>query len=218
MREADIASRDDTRAYIDSYVAEDDPLAVAREAGRRADVGPISAAGGAVLRFLAAAIGARSVVEVGTGCGSSGIWLLRGMRPDAILTTVDLEPEYQEAAREAYRLAGFPANRTRLIQGRGMDVLPRLTDGAYDMVFIDAATDEYPAYLAESLRLLRVGGIVVFNNGLDAAPVPDGPLSVPSAQQSVREVGRLIREDENLVPLLLPVGEGLLAAIREEAP
>nr|WP_221308746.1 O-methyltransferase [Nocardiopsis mwathae] len=192
-------------------------MSSAREAGSRTDARPISAAGGACLRFLATAIGARAVVEVGTGCGSSGIWLLRGMRPDAILTTVDVDPEYQEMARAAFRRAGFPANRARLIQGRAMDVLPRLTDGAYDMVFVDAAKEEYPRFLTEALRLLRVGGIVVFNNGLEAAPVPDGPLSVPGAQRSVREVGRLIREDESLVPLLLPVGEGLLAAIREEA-
>ncbi|MFC4560476.1 O-methyltransferase [Nocardiopsis mangrovi] len=203
---------------MEQYAAEDDPLATAREVGRRADSAPISAAGGAALRFLAAAIGARSVVEIGTGCGSSGIWLLRGMRPDAILTSVDIDPEYQELARDAYRRAGFAANRTRLIQGRALDVLPRLTDGAYDLVFADAVKTEYPDYLTEALRLLRPGGIAVFNNALDAAPLSDGPLSVPGpGTAAIREVGRLVREDDRLVPLLLPVGEGLLAAIREDA-
>nr|WP_046471071.1 O-methyltransferase [Allosalinactinospora lopnorensis] len=189
----------------------------ARQAGQQAEIGHISAASGAALRFLTAAIGARSVVEIGTGCGSSGIWLLRGMRPDGILTSVDVEPEYQESARDAYRRAGFPANRTRLIQGCALEVLPRLTDSAYDLVFLDAMKTEYPRFLTESLRLLRPGGVVVFNNALAATPLTDGPLSASDADTAaIREVGRLIREDESLIPLLLPVGEGLLAAIREK--
>ncbi|WP_393916791.1 O-methyltransferase [Halostreptopolyspora alba] len=209
-----MASRDDTLAHIEQYVAEDATLTSARRAGQQADIGPIGAASGAVLRFLAAAIGARAVVEVGTGCGSSGIWLLRGMRPDGILTSVDVEPEYQESAREAYRSAGFPANRARLIQGNALEVLPRLTDSAYDLVFVDAVRTEYPRFLAEALRLLRSGGVVVFNNALDATPLSDGPLSASDpATSAAREVGQLVREDDTLMPLLLPVGEGLLAAI-----
>lgn len=213
-REAVIASRDDTLAHIEQYVAEDATLTSARRAGQQAEIGPISAASGAALRFLAAAIGARAVVEVGTGCGSSGIWLLRGMRHDGILTSVDVEPEYQESAREAYRNAGFPANRARLIQGSALEVLPRLTDSAYDLVFVDAMRAEYPRFLTEAMRLLRTGGVVVFNHALDATPLSDGPLSASDpATAAVREVGQLIRDDDTLMPLLLPVGEGLLAAI-----
>lgn len=156
-------------------------------------------------------------MEVGTGCGSSGTWLLRGMRADGILTSVDVETEYQQLAREAFHQAGLAANRARLIHGRAMDVLPRLNDAAYDMVFVDAAMNEYPKYLDEALRLLRRGGIVVFNNALDASPRNDGPLSAPSPHtEALREVNRRVREDERLVPLLLPIGEGLLAAIRAE--
>ncbi len=62
---------------------------------------------GAALRFMAAAIGARSVVEIGTGCGTSGIWLLRGMRDGAVLTSVDVEPDNQRLARSAFVAAGF---------------------------------------------------------------------------------------------------------------
>ena len=117
-----------------------------------------------MLRFLAAAIGARTVVEIGTGCGSSGIWLLRGMHPEAVLTSVDVEPEHQRMARKAFAEAGFTANRYRLILGRALDVLPRLSDGAYDLVFCDADSREYPDYLEAALRLLRVGGIVAFDD------------------------------------------------------
>src|SRR5690606_39483256 len=48
---------------------------------RAAEVGatPIGPGGGAALRFLTAATGARAVVEIGTGCGVSAVWMLRGM-------------------------------------------------------------------------------------------------------------------------------------------
>src|ERR1700744_2984785 len=135
---------------------------------------PVRPASGATLRFLAAAIDARTVVEIGTGCGSSGIWLLRGMRPDGVLTSVDVEPECQRMARKAFTQAEFVANRYLLILGRALDVLPRLSDGAYDLVFCDADQAAYPEYLTAGLRLLRTGGIVVFN---DVLPPGAGPAT-----------------------------------------
>lgn len=98
------------------------------------------------------------MVEIGTGTGVSGIHLLQGMRPDGVLTTVDTEPDRQQHARTAYREAGFAGNRARFIPGRALDVLPRLADGGYDLVFCDGDRLEYPDYLGESLRLLRPGG------------------------------------------------------------
>ena len=162
---------------------------------------------GAALRFFAAAIAARSVVEIGTGCGSSGIWLLRGMRPGGVLTSVDTEPEYHRLARKAFTQAGFATNQARLILGRALDVLPRLSDGAYDLVFCDADQASYPEYLTASLRLLRAGGIVVFNDTLSPGPGP--------AEDGIRELAGIIRIDERLVPLLLPIAGGLLAAIKK---
>ena len=163
-------------------------------------------ASGAALRFFATAIAARAVVEIGTGCGSSGIWLLRGMRPGGVLTSVDTEPEYHRLARKAFTQAGFAANQARLILGRALDVLPRLSDGAYDLVFCDADPAAYPEYLTAGLRLLRAGGIVVFNSALPPGPGP--------AEDGAREIADMIKIDERLVPLLLPIAGGLLAAIK----
>jgi predicted O-methyltransferase YrrM len=190
------------------YAVEDEPLLAARRSAE--DLGgtaPVTPATGAVLRFFATAIAARAVVELGTGCGSSGIWLLRGMRAGGVLTSVDTEPEYHRLARKAFTQAGFAANQARLILGRALDVLPRLSDGAYDLVFCDADAPSYPEYLTAGLRLLRAGGIVVFN---DALPLGDGP-----AAAGARELADMIRIDDRLVPLLLPVADGLLAAIKK---
>ncbi|MGB6577546.1 MAG: O-methyltransferase [Streptosporangiaceae bacterium] len=196
--------------YAAGYLPEDEPLLAARASA--ADLGgtePVLPAVGATLRFLACAVGARTAVEIGTGCGSSGIWLLRGMRPGSTLTSVDTEPEYHRMARKAFTQAGFAQNQCRLILGRALDVLPRLSDGTYDMVFCDADTRDYPDYLSAALRLLRTGGIVAFNNALLAGTSPDA-----GDDDVALDLAGQVRADERLVPVLVPLGDGLLAAVK----
>ena len=192
----------------------------AAEVGGAVPVGPAT---GAALRFIAAAIGARSVVEIGTGCGTSGIWLLRGMRTGGVLTSVDIEPEHQRLARKAFVDAGFASSRYRLISGRALEVLPRLADGAYDMVFCDADKQEYPDYLVAALRLLRPGGVVAFDNALWHSRIVDAlwreraddAAADDPDTAAVRELCEQVKSDERLVPLLLPLGDGLLAAVKQ---
>ena len=201
-------------AYVEEFLPEDEPLLAARR--NAAEVGgasPVSPAVGATLRFIAAALNAKAVVEIGTGCGTSGIWLLRGMRRDAVLTSVDVEPEHQRLARRAFTEAGFASNRFRLIGGKASDVLPRLTDGGSDLVFCDADKHEYPAYLTAALRLLRPGGVVAFDNALWGGRVADRGQTDPETA-AIREAAELVQQDERLVPLLLPIGDGLLAAVK----
>ena len=178
---------------------------------------PIGPGGGAALRFLAAVLDARAVVEIGTGTGVSSLWLLRGMRADGVLTTVDIEAEHQRLAKQSFSEAGVPAQRARTISGSALDVLPRLTDGHYDLVFCDGDKAEYGAYLKEALRLLRPGGVVAFDNALWHDRVAD-PSQRDEETVAIRELGREIAENDSLVSVLLPVGDGLLAAKKEWAP
>jgi predicted O-methyltransferase YrrM len=197
--------------YSETYLPEDSVLLAARERGAELGCTPIGSGGGAVLRFLASLIGARSVVEIGTGAGVSGIWLQRGMHHDGVLTSIDIESEHQTAARQAYADAGLANHRARLINGRALDVLPRLADGSYDMVFGDGEKTEYVDILHEALRLLRPGGIVAFDNTLWHDRVAD-PAVRDEETTAVRDLLAAVREDERLNPLLLPVGDGLLVA------
>jgi predicted O-methyltransferase YrrM len=178
--------------------------------------GAIGQGGGAALRFLAAMLDARSVVEVGTGTGVSGIWLLRGMHPDGVLTSVDSEPEHHRLARQAFTEAGVPANRARLITGRALEVLPRLTDGAYDLVFATGDPNSYADYLREARRLLRDGGVVAFDEALVGGQVPDASRRDPDTV-AARELGRELLEDAGFAAVLLPVGGGLLCATKRPA-
>ena len=150
---------------------------------------PVGPGGGAALRFLASVLDARAVVEIGTGTGVSGLWLLRGMRADGVLTTVDIEAEHQRLAKETFTEAGIPGNRARTIAGAGLDVLPRLTDGHYDLVFCDGDKREYAAYLKEALRLLRPGGVVAFDNALWHDRVAD-PAQRDEETVAIRDLGR----------------------------
>jgi predicted O-methyltransferase YrrM len=175
----------------------------------------VAALTGAARRFLASAIGAKAVVEIGTGFGVSGIWLLRGMRAASVLTSVDPEPEHHRLARTVFTAAGFPASRYRLITGRALEVLPRLADSAYYLVFCDADKREYPEYLSAAVRLLRPGGIVAFDNALWTDQGANVLLRDPDTA-AVGELRELVLADEGLVPLILPVGGGLLAAVKRQ--
>ncbi len=198
-------------AYSEEFIAEDDVLTNARSRAAEVDATPIGSGGGAALRFVAALIDAKNVVEIGTGCGISGVWMMRGMRADGVLTSVDLEAEHQRMAKDAFAEAGIASQRVRLIPGAALEVLPRLTDGHYDLVFCDGDKREYPQYLEQAIRLLRPGGVLAFDNSLWHDRVAD-PAVRDADTTAIRETLRQVAEHEDLLAVLLPVGDGLLLA------
>jgi predicted O-methyltransferase YrrM len=200
-------------AYAESFHAENDVTAAARARGHELGCIPIGPAGGATLRMLAVATGARSVVEVGTGAGVSGLYLLAGMAEDGQLVSIDVEGENQRAAREAYTEAGIAPTRYRLINGSAADVLPRMRDEAYDLVFVDADKGAYAVYYEQAVRMLRSGGVVAFDNALWHDRVADASQRDPDTVV-LRDLGRTVREDDRLTSVLLPVGDGLLVAAK----
>lgn len=192
---------------------EGDVAARARRTGAEMGAVPVGTGTGAALRLLAASCGARSVIEIGTGAGTSGLWLLEGMPSDGVLTTIEVEPEHARRARETFAAAGVPNQRVRLITGRALDVLPRMTDGAYDMVVVDADKESYPAYVEHAVRLLRRGGLLALDNMLWQDRVAD-PASRDETTTVLRDLGKSLRDHEELLGALLPVGDGLFAAVK----
>jgi predicted O-methyltransferase YrrM len=201
-------------AYAESYHPEPETVTAARERGHELGCTPIGPAGGATLRLLACATGARAVVEVGTGAGVSGLYLLAGMAVDGQLVSIDIESENQRAAREAFTEAGIASPRYRLINGSAADVLPRMRDDAYDLVFVDADKSAYAVYYEQAVRMLRPGGIVAFDNALWHDRVADSSVRDPETTV-VRDLGKTVRDDDRLVSALLPVGDGLLVAAKK---
>jgi predicted O-methyltransferase YrrM len=198
-------------AWINAWQPEDAVLLAARQRAGEVGVGAVDPATGAALRMLAAATHATSAVELGTGAGVSSLWLLRGMAAGGILTTVDSESEHQRLAKAAFAEAAVPSGRVRVIAGRALDVVPRLSDSAYDVVFCDAARSENLDYLNAAMRLLRPGGVVVFADALGGGRIAES--SARDAETvAMRELARAVREETRLAPAMLPVSNGLLVA------
>jgi len=200
-------------AYAENFTTESEAAAAARQSATPLGVSPLGRGTAATLTLLARAIAAKAVVEVGTGTGVSGLALFAGMQPDGILTSVDIEPEHQQVARQAFLSVGIPTQRFRLISGAALRVLPRLSDGAYDLVFVDADKVEYPDYVSQALRLLRRGGILAVDNALWHDRVAD-PNVDDEQTVAIRETLAGLADNEDLSSVLLPVGDGLLVALK----
>jgi predicted O-methyltransferase YrrM len=198
-------------SYAESYLPEDDVIVTARERAQELGCTPIGPAGGATLRLLAAATRATNIVEIGTGAGVSGLYLMEGMSEGGQFISIDVEGENQRAAKEAFTEAGIAPTRYRLINGSASDVLPRMRDDAYDLVFVDADKTAYGVYFEQALRMLRPGGVMAFDNALWHDRVAD-PSQRDAETTTLRDLGRTVRTDTRLIPAMLPVGDGLLVA------
>ena len=197
-------------AYAEDFLGESEIVTAARANAVPMGITPLGRGAATALTFVAKVLQARAVVEIGTGSGVSGLALFAGMQPAGILTSVDIEPEHQAAARRSFLQLGVPSQRFRLINGAALNVLPRLSDGAYDLVFVDGDKLEYPQYVEQGLRLLRHGGVLAVDNSLWHDRVADPG----NTDEAVREALAAVRENEDLTPALLPVGDGLLVAVK----
>ncbi len=207
-----------TWAYAQSLgPTEDEPLRAARARSEEADLATVPAETGILLRWLARLGPARTVVEIGSGGGYSGLWLLHGMDPAGALTTIEAEPDYRGLAQQAYSEAGV-SDRVRSILGPALTVLPKLADHTYDLMFCDALKSEYPEYLAHARRMLRPGGLLVADLALWSDHDPD-LADADDEAEGLRAFTTAVADDPAFDSQLLPVGQGLLVAVHHpDAP
>src|ERR1700749_3661797 len=138
---------DSLSAHAEGSISEDSVLLAARERAADIGAGAVTPAVGALLSLLTKLSGGKAVVEVGTGAGVSSLWLLSGLSDDGVLTTIAIHPEPQLIPKQALSDAGIGPSRTRLISGRAQEVLTRLADQSYDLVFMDADPLAQPGYV-----------------------------------------------------------------------
>lgn len=206
------ASRATSWSYCEDYRSEDEALLTARYRAEELGCGAVTPGVGSLLTVLAASSGAKAIVEIGTGTGVSGLWLLRGMADGGVLTSIDVSSENQRAAREAFDNSGIKTGKARLITGSATDVLPRLSDHSYDMVFIDADIEEVSSYIMQARRLLRHSGLIVVHSALLSDRVAD-PAKRDATTTCMREAIHDTRDDDALLSALVPLGDGLLLAV-----
>jgi predicted O-methyltransferase YrrM len=191
---------------------EDEPLRAARARSEERDIPAVPAETGALLRFFARLVNARHLVEVGTGGGYSGLWLLGGMDASrGALTTIEIDPGNQTLAQQAFSEAKV-TDRVRSMLGAALTVLPKLADRHYDIVWVDAVKAEYPDYLVHAKRLLRPGGLLLADNVLWSGRIAD-PAVTDDDTVGLREFNEQVLADPELHSTIFTVGDGVLAAV-----
>lgn len=199
---------DANQRFAQENVVEPERIVRARAHALELGASPISAAVGAQCAVVAAASNALNIVEIGTGAGVSGLWLLHGA-PRAVLTTIDNEPEHLGAARQAFADAAVPSARARFITGRAADVLPRMNEASYDIVLVDADPEGVIEYVEHGLRLVRPGGTVLVPRVLGGGAVAD-PVRRDPVTTAYRSLVQETQASPAVIGALSIVGEGLL--------
>jgi predicted O-methyltransferase YrrM len=203
-----MGDHDADRRFAAEATVEPDHIARARAHALELGAAPVSAPVGAQIALLAALSNALNIVEIGTGAGVSGLWLLHGS-PRATLTTIDNEPEHLAVARRAFADARIAPARARFITGRAADVLPRMNEASYDIVLVDADPEGVIDYVEHALRLVRAGGTVLIPRVLAGGAVAD-----PVRRDPVTSAYRTLIQETQSSPAVLGalsiVGEGLL--------
>lgn len=168
------------------------------------------------LQVLVQAAGAGRVLEVGTLGGYSAVWIARALPPGGRLVTVEADPARADVARRSLQAAGV-GDRVEVRVGDGLAEMAAFApDGRFDAVFVDADKERYAAYLGESARLLRPGGLFLADNafwkGRVLAPRPGG------LSEHVHRFNERLATDPRFTATILPVGDGLAVAVRAQSP
>jgi caffeoyl-CoA O-methyltransferase len=207
-----------TRAALDRYVTdlfapEDETLAWIQAETRRNGMPEISLQPheGRMLQFLAASVGARRAVEIGTLAGYSGTWLARALPEGGKLYTLEASSLHASVARRSFEMAGL-AHKVELLEGRAQDSLRKLTDkGPFDFVFIDADKSGYPVYLDWAISHLRAGGMVAAHNAFRGGRALDPQTD---EDHQMHQFNRALADHPQLFGTILAVGDGMAAAIK----
>jgi predicted O-methyltransferase YrrM len=216
----------DVWTAVDSYfgdllIARDEKLDAALAANQKAGLPAIdvSRLQGKFLELLVRISGARRILEIGTLGGYSTIWLARGLPEGGRIVTLEFDPHHAEVARANLEHAGV-VDRVDLRVGRAIDTLPKLentADSPFDLIFIDADKESYPEYLDWTLRLSRVGTVIVADNVVRDGRVVEADCDDERVQGVRRFTERLAAEPRLNATVLQNVGtkgyDGLALAV-----
>ncbi|MDH0336441.1 O-methyltransferase [Metapseudomonas otitidis] len=165
---------------------------------------------GQFMALLVRLMGARRILEVGTYTGYSALVMAEALPEDGRVVCLDRAGDYHAIARRYWHEAGVEA-RIQLRTGEALaclEALEREGGEAFDLVFIDADKANYPRYLEHALRLVRRGGLVLFDNVLWSGRVlqvePDSDDT-----RGIQALNRALKTDPRVEVSLLPLGDGL---------
>jgi caffeoyl-CoA O-methyltransferase len=132
------------------------------------------------------------------------------------VVTLELDPERASAARGFFERAGV-ADRVELHEGDANDTIPAL-DGPFDMLFVDAAKEQYSGYIELAEPKLSPRAVLVIDNMLMSGEValPEGADTRwrPAALAAARDLNSELLASERWLGSVLPVGDGVALAAR----
>lgn len=189
------------------FAPDDDALRAALDAGRDASMPAIqiSPLQGRLLQVLAAACGARKILEMGALAGYSGIWLARALPPDGRLISLEVSEKHAAVARASLARAGL-GDRAEVRVGPATETLPALAaEAPFDLIFIDADKPGYPAYLDWALKLSRPGSIIIADNCIRGGRPLRATANDDASTQALGEYDRRVASDPRLRSVALPI-------------
>ncbi|MFM2411712.1 MAG: hypothetical protein RLZZ587_45 [Actinomycetota bacterium] len=207
MFDADLIS-----TWTENYVTEPDAIRTARHASMEHGVEPVTPAVGSYLASLVAITGAQSIVEIGTGLGVASQWLLHGSS-EANLTTLEKDVDHLQTAKDLMVASGIASSRVRVISGDASEILPRMNEGTYDLVLVNATSKGVLDFVRHALRLARSGGLVVLTHALGGGNVAN-PAKRDAVTTELRTVLGDYAVDEHVRATLVPVGDGVLTLVK----
>jgi caffeoyl-CoA O-methyltransferase len=196
-------------ALVGLFAPEDAALASALEAAAASDMPAIqiSPLQGRLLQVLAAACGAKKILEIGALAGYSGIWLARALPPDGKLISLEISEKHAQVARESLARAGV-ADRAEVRVGPGAELLPALeAEAPFDLVFIDADKPGYPTYLDWALRLTRPGSVIVADNCVRGGRPFRAGADADESVAGIAAYDQHVASDPRLVSVALPLDD-----------
>jgi caffeoyl-CoA O-methyltransferase len=195
------------QSYIDSLEGEADHVLSAMESlAERRRFPIIGHHAGSLLAMLTRCIGARRVLELGSGYGYSAVWFARALPDDGTVLCTDFSRDNRELALGYFRTAGLE-RKIEFLVGDALEIA-RGQQGPFDIVFCDIEKDAYPVTVAEALRLLRRGGLFIADNTLWSGKVAD-PSVTDSFTEAVRAFNRQIFSHKDLEALIIPIRDGV---------
>jgi caffeoyl-CoA O-methyltransferase len=194
-------------AYIAALWASPDPVLAAMEAlAERRRFPIVGRHTGALLSLLARCIGARTVIELGSGYGYSAVWFARALPEDGKVICSDLSSDNRDLAMGYFRTAGLES-RIDFRVGDGLAIAREQAPG-FDIVFNDIDKEDYPASVEVAVRLLRSGGLFITDNTLWKGKVADeGRGDKPT--EAVRAFNKLVFARPDLESMIFPIRDGV---------
>jgi len=198
--------------FLEERVSEDVDVERARHASLEHGIDPMTASAGQYVATIATAIDARSIIEVGTGLGVGTLWLAQAC-PEAHITSIDSERDFHVTVRELLAEAQIPPSKVRLITEKALEVLPKMNEGSYDLVVIDADFANVQAYVDWGLALVRPRGSVIVVGALAEDLVSD-PAKRDDKTSAYRWLLKALDERDDVVHTLNMIGDGLVHIVR----